>query len=321
MLAADNAKNQPNPAGGESPVKPAPPVPGQQTVPAGQEQPIAPAPAIPTGGAQQAGAVPQERVIRPAPIIPSGGSQEQQISGPGALPTAGPSGGSTGEHPLTSAPQVPMPGPQQTTPAGPAPQFGQAPMAGPPAAVPQQPGYVGGETPMAQAPTAGMPAQGQMPMQPGQPGYPQPPYGTGQAYPAAPVGAQGEMPMANPGMMPGTGYPAPMAPTGPGGMPAPGWGQPPSTPPPVPPPNEPQAPHQQVNPVGNVPSQPQPSGMGTAVTPAASGETPVRSAKTSTARSLRRRSRERSWNNAMMFVCGAALFLVFVVIIAIVSLM
>jgi len=351
-LAAENAKEQPKPAGGESAINSAPPVPGQETTRAGQEQPIQPAPAVPTGSSQQAGQTPQERAIRPAPTIPVSGSQEQQIAGPGAVPMSGPPSGPTGERPLASAPQVPVSGTQETKLAGPAPATGQVPTAGQipiggqlpmptqapmpaqvptpaqtpmagavPSAVPQQPGVVAGETPLAQAPTAGVPVAGQTPQQPAQPGYAHPTYGAGQSYPAGPTGVQGEVPMSNPGMVQGAGYPTPMAPGGPVGMPNPGWGQPPSYPPPVPPPNEPLAPHQQVGPVGNVAGQPQPGGAGTTGTPVVSGDPAGRNARTNTARTLRRRSRERSSYFAIMFMSGAALFLLFVVIVLVVSLM
>jgi hypothetical protein len=179
--------------------------------------------------------------------------------------------------------------------------------------MPQQPGMGGGETPISHAPAAGAPAAGQTPLQPGQPSYAQPMFDAGQNYP---TGGQGEIPMANPAMMQGAGYPTPMAPTGPAGMPTPGWGQPPSNPPPVPPPNEPQAPHQQTGPVGNVAGQPQPSAAGNVGTPGVSGETTKRST-----RSEERRSQERSSYFAMMFLFGAALFLIGVVIVLVVSLM
>jgi hypothetical protein len=336
-LAADNAKEEPKSSGGESAINSAPPVPGQQGACPGHEQPIQPAPAIPTGGTQQAGMSPQERALGPAPTIPVSGSPEQKIAGPGAIPASHPSTGPTAERPLASAPQLPISGTQETQLAGPAPiagqppTAGQMPMAGPapmagqtpmassvPSAIPQQPGVVGGETPLANAPTAGVPVAGQGALQPGQPAYAQPTLGAGPGYPAAPTGGQVEMPMTNPAMVQGAGYPTPMAPAGPAGMPNPGWGQPPSNPPPVPPPNEPLAPHQQAGPVGSVAGQPQPSAAGTL---AVSGKTANRSSRTSTARTLRRRSQERSSYFAIMFLFGAALFLVFVVIVLVVSLL
>ncbi len=336
-MAAENAKEQPKPSGGESPINSAPPVPGQGTTPVGQEQPIQPAPAVPTAGTQPTDAAPQERAIGPAPTIPVSGSQEQQIAGPGVIPTSRPLGGSTGGQPIAGAPQVPVSGTQQSQPAGPTSMAGQPttagqmPMAGQPqipspaspagpvpSAIPQQPGIIGGETPIAQAPTAGAPTASQTPLQPSQPGYAQSTFGAGQNYP---TGGQGEIPMANPATMQGAGYPTPMAPTGPAGMPAPGWGQPPSNPPPVPPPNEPQAPHQQTGPVGNVAGQPQPSAVENVGTPGIPGEATKRSTRTRTARTLRRRSQERSSYFAMMFLFGAALFLIGVVIVLVVSLM
>jgi len=135
---------------------------------------------------------------------------------------------------------------------------------------------------------------------------------------AAPTGAQGEMPMMNMGMVPGAAYQAPVTPAA---MPNPAWGQPPSNPPPVPPPNQLQAPDSQSGPMPAVTAQPKSGQVGNDVSTVVSVGSFPQSGRTQTAEALRRQSRQQSSYLALMFLFGAALFLVGVVIVLIISLM
>lgn len=200
---------------------------------------------------------------------------------------------------------------------------------GPSVGVPSAPSVPRPEVPLAgpapMAPGVSGPSVDQTLPPPGQPAYAQPAQGPPPTPAAIPGGSAGYgVPSSGPAQTPyGAAYPEAAAPIGTAPMAAPVQpyqGLPPSGPPPVPPPSNAPAPSAQT------PQQPQwnpqePAGpVGAAVHQQAGGTPNLPKAKARTARSMRRESRAQSSYFALMFLMCAAIFLVGVVIVLIISL-
>ena len=293
---------------GETPVRRAPALPGQspaapnQEVPlappgsaapastprAGQERQLRPAPMVPAAG--------QERAVQPAPGVPTG-QQERQLSAPSALPRPA-ARQAGGEYPIHAAPSVPMAAPRPERPMA-APQVPMRPAPAVPQPQMPQPGAPAAGFPAAGRPVGGIPAAGEQPLAPVY----------GAAYPAAaptavPAGvpfqggvAQGQPPY---------GQPVPMA--------TPAWGQPVATPPPLAPPSFVGGTQPAQSSASAWPVQPQPSPA-----PGVSNEAKGQQ-RSSKARSVRRSRRVDSSYLALMFLAGAAFFLLGVVIVVVIAL-
>ena len=131
---------------------------------------------------------------------------------------------------------------------------------------------------------------------------------------AGPITARPEVPLARPAYAPQQ-LQQPTPPAGPA------WYQPPANPPPVPPPSAASMPPEPpaVRPIAWSP-QARSGAVGTAVSSAIDGQLGAPPAKTATGKSLRRVSRVRSSTFALAFLCVAAVFLVGVLVILILTL-
>lgn len=219
---SDQNQEEPRRGTGESRLAPPPSIPGTPPLTTSQEQALRAPPSAPGTARSSTGVRPQERAI-PSPAIP----QTPRLAAappPGVAPTAVPGPpsptGYGGERKLSAAPAV-------------FPQAGrEAPLAGP---QPARTGQVGAFGPAPPAPAQPAPgtgygasAYGSVPAAPAT----RPSAGVRPATPELPAVSGPNTAAYYPG-----GYQGPTGPPAPGGMPNPGWGQPPANPPPVPPPN------------------------------------------------------------------------------------
>lgn len=275
-------QRRPSPAE-ETPLQAAPPIPGAGPLPPSPEQRLGPAPAIPMIGGQAAAGRATERPLAPAPLPQTAAAP---LSREGSVPCARVGG----ERPLTPAPT-----PWAGASAGPIPARPEVPLARP--GEPRQAGW---------PPVTTVPSPGSSPAM-----RVSPPAVNPLSAPAAlhrgPTAA-GTQPAGVAGQPYALQQPAPPA--------EPAWHQPPANPPPVPPPSPGSVPPEPptVRPIAWSPHA-RSGPVGTAVSSAIDGQLGAPSAKTTTGRSLRRVSRERSSMLAMAFLCVAAVFLVGMLVI------
>ncbi len=268
---------------GETPLQAAPPIPGAAPLPMHPEQRLGPAPALPVSGGAAAGGTAAERPLARAPLPARPAAAVPQIPAAPVVPRPGP--GRPGPQELPVRPVT----------GGPIGSRPEVPLA--------RPGEVRGA---AWAPPSAVPVAG-----------PAPAFGVAMpaANPAALYGTTaGALPAAPAGQPSAPSMPG--QPTPPSG---PAWFQPPANPPPVPPPSAGSQPLEPPRPIAWSPHA-QSGPVGSGVTAALSGSVQPASARTNTAKSLRRESRARSAVLAVTFLLVAATFLIGMVVVLLISL-
>lgn len=283
---------------GERKLKPAPPARGVQPDSSRQEHPLPEAPAIPSNS--------DEKPIASAPAVP-GSSQERHLAGPSGLPNGGP----TAERQVRPAPAVPTSNRRETPLPGPTPGPGESGSGEKPvqAADNPQTGTNSGAPPAAPVNQSG-------------PNAPVPQIGQPIGSPAdrnqwQAAAAANPSPQSHQNTMFGQGVATPnqgqtTAPTGqPGNVFGPqGYvGNPPSAPPPVPPPSSDGISSPSARTAAHPPTQSR-----------SAGPAPKKIRPGSKARQIRRQAKAQTSYFALMFLFGAAFFLVVVVLIMIVAL-
>ena len=143
MPAPNPNERRPTSSAGETPLQPAPPVPGAAPLPSHPEQRLGPAPALPVRGGAAAGGTAAERPLAHAPLPARPALAVPQIPAAPAVPLPGPSRPGPQETPLRpvtggpigSRPEVPLARPGEVrgaawVPPSAVPVAGQAPAVG-----------------------------------------------------------------------------------------------------------------------------------------------------------------------------------------------